>query len=117
MFFLPVPRFLARSLRNGFTVGLTLISVSWLLGEPPWLRELESNGMVSKNTTRQSFASNGHVATDGDAGVDQLLKDLSGLDLARRITDAARLATAKHVYRDAQLMQSAVEAENSTKLA
>ena len=73
--------------------------------------------MVSNNTTRQTFASSARLATDGQGRVDQLLKDLSGPDLARRIMDAARLATAKHVYRDAQSVQSAVEAENSTKLA
>ena len=91
--------------------------MSRLLGELPRLCDLESKGMVSNNTIRQTFAANCQPARDGDFGVDQLLENLSGLELARRIKDAARLATAKHVYRNAQLMQSAVEAEDSTKSA
>ena len=73
--------------------------------------------MVSNIATTETFASDAQNGTDSRDGVEELLKDLTSMHLARRIEDAARIAMAKHVCRNAQLMQSAVEAENSTELA
>lgn len=73
--------------------------------------------MASNTTTGRTLASDARTATDGLGGVDQLLEDLSSLNIARRIQDAARLAVTKHVRCNARLMPSAVEAENSTELA
>lgn len=73
--------------------------------------------MVSNSATREIFTGDAQIGTDGRDGVEELLKGLANMDLARRIEDAARIAMAKHICRNAQLVQSAVEAENSAELA
>lgn len=73
--------------------------------------------MVSNSATREVFTGDAQIGTDGRDGVEELLKGLVNMDLARRIEDAARIAMAKHICRDARLVQSAVEAENSAELA
>jgi len=73
--------------------------------------------MVSNIATAQTFKSDVKTAKDGSDAVEELLKDLSSMHLARRIEDAARIAMAKHVCRNARLVRSAVEAENSTESA
>ena len=52
-----------------------------------------------------------------DGPVDSLLESLADGRLAQRIMDAAQLAVAKHAVLRAQLLQSAVEAEDSAKQA
>jgi hypothetical protein len=48
------------------------------------------------------------------AGIDTLLDSLVDGRLAQRIADAARSASIEHMVQKAQMMRSAVEAENST---
>ncbi len=73
--------------------------------------------MVSNSATGEVFTGDAQIGTDGRDGVEELLKGLANMDLARRIEDAARIAMAKHICRGARLVRSAVEAENSTELA
>ena len=54
------------------------------------------------------------VVTEDQADVESIITMLQNGQLARRIADAARLAMVRHMVQNAQGIQSAVEAENST---
>ena len=51
---------------------------------------------------------------EAESRLDKLMDELIGGRIAARITEAARLATARHIYLSVQELPTAVEAENST---
>jgi len=63
--------------------------------------------------------SSGYAGADKEVGRDTelMLEALSDGNLAELIIEAARQATSRHVLQQAQKVQSAVEAENSTQHA
>ena len=71
--------------------------------------------MFSVTEQDNTIADDAQLATHDASQLDAILARLTGQALAEKITQAARLAMARHMLQNVQDVQSAVEAENSTK--
>ena len=71
---------------------------------------------MNQDNIKYSGDANVRPETESGLSVDEnLLEGLSSHQLARRIMDAAYMATAKHMLFEARTMPSHVEAENSAQ--